>query len=387
MYRMGQKEVDRAAKVILSGRLFRYDKEAGECDLFERRYAKYLGVKRCILTPSGTASLQAALVGLGAGPGDEVIVPACTYMATALAVLAVGAIPVIVDIDESITMDPKALDRAIGPRTRAVIPVHMWGLPCDMGAIMKVARKHKIRVVEDACQAIGGAYKGRKLGSIGDMGTFSFNYFKNISCGEGGAVASNNEEWMWRAGCLNDCCRFYWDGRDPKRRVFAGSGARVSEIQGALLNAQLDRLDPMIRAMRKQKIRILKETEDTGLTPIRANSLEHECGTHVMYTLPDAEAAGAFAKAAGGTVASKTGRHVYTEWDPVLEHRGAHHPAMDPYLMEENAGRRMDYSKDMCARSLDILHRTVFIRTHPDRTRANVTALIGKIERAASAVL
>jgi dTDP-4-amino-4,6-dideoxygalactose transaminase len=172
MYRAGQKEIDAIAKVIKSGRLIRY-REGGECNRFEKRYGEMLGAKHVCLTSSGSTALAAALAGLGIGPGDEVLVPACTYMATAIAVLAVGAIPVIVDVDDSITIDPKAIDEAVGPRTRAVIPVHMWGLACDMNAVMRVARKHKLFVVEDACQAVGGGYEGRMLGAIGHVGAFS----------------------------------------------------------------------------------------------------------------------------------------------------------------------------------------------------------------------
>src|SRR5882724_10354955 len=127
MYRIGQPEIDSVARVINSGKLFRYH-QGGECERFEKRYAKFLRVKNVGLTSSGTTALTAALAGLGIGPGDEVIVPAHTYMATAVAVLAVGAIPVIVDVDESITLDPETLAASIGPRTKAVIPVHMWGL-------------------------------------------------------------------------------------------------------------------------------------------------------------------------------------------------------------------------------------------------------------------
>src|SRR5690606_29522470 len=111
----------------------------------------------------------AAMIGLQIGPGDEVIVPACTYMASAVAVLAAGAIPVIVDVDESATMDPAALDDAVGPRTKAVIPVHIFGLSCDMDPIMKIARKRKLLVIEDACQSVGGGYRGKKHGAIGHV--------------------------------------------------------------------------------------------------------------------------------------------------------------------------------------------------------------------------
>ena len=187
MYRVGQKEVDAVARVLLSGELFRYH-IGGECERFEKRYAKYVGAKHCRMTSSGTTALTAVLGGLGLGPGDEIIVPAQTYMATAISVLSVGAIPIIVDIDESLTLCPQSVDEAVGPKTRAVIPVHMWGLSCDMDGLMAVARKHDLLVIEDACQAVGGGYEGRKLGSIGHAGAFSFNYYKNMTAGEGGGT-------------------------------------------------------------------------------------------------------------------------------------------------------------------------------------------------------
>ena len=169
MYRMGDKEIEAFAKVVKSGKMFRYH-EGGQCDRFEQRFGKYLGVKHVCMTASGTNSLTAGLAGLDLGPGDEVLVPSFTYMATAIAVLAVGAIPVIVDVDESCLLDPDAVDNAVGPRTRAVIPVHMWGLPCDMRPIMRVARKHKLLVFEDVCQAVGGGYEGKMLGTFGPAG-------------------------------------------------------------------------------------------------------------------------------------------------------------------------------------------------------------------------
>ncbi|MEN6400864.1 MAG: aminotransferase class V-fold PLP-dependent enzyme, partial [Armatimonadia bacterium] len=201
MYRVGQKEVDAIAKVLLSGDLFRYH-IGGECTRFEARYAKYLGVKSVRMTSSGTTAITAALAGLGIGPGDEVIVPACTYMASAVSVLAVGAIPIVADVDESITLSPKAVDALVGPQTKAVIPVHMWGLVCDMDGIMKVAKKHNLKVVEDCCQCVGGGYKGRMVGSIGHMGAFSFNFYKNMTCGEGGAVVSSDDDATQRAACM-----------------------------------------------------------------------------------------------------------------------------------------------------------------------------------------
>ncbi|MCK4283199.1 MAG: DegT/DnrJ/EryC1/StrS family aminotransferase [Candidatus Brocadiae bacterium] len=386
MYRVGQKEVDAIAKVLLSGKLFRYHR-GGECDRFERRYARFLGVKHVCMASSGTTALTAALVGLGIGPGDEVLVPACTYMATPVSVLAAGAIPVVVDIDETITLSPEAVEQAVGPRTRAVIPVHMWGLACNMTAIMRIARKRELLVVEDACQGVGGAYKGRMLGSIGHAGVFSFNYYKNMTCGEGGAVVTNDDYVAGRARCAVDCCSFYWTGRGKGPVSFVSNGSRASEIEGAMLNVQLDRIGSIVRALRRQKKRILRETADTGLKATPSNSPDYECGSHVMYTLPTEGQADGFAALAGGTVAGKTGRHVYTQWDPIFAHRGAHHPALNPFKLPQNRRCRKRYTKGMCAASLDILNRTVMMGTHPDRRRDRVTQVIKRIKAAAAEVL
>ena len=382
MYRIGNEEIEEIRKVIESGKIFRYG-IGTQCSRFEERYAEKLGVKHCVMTSSGTNSLTAALIGAGIGPGDEVLVPACTYMATPIAVLAAGAIPVIVDVDESITIDPAAIETAIGPRTRCAIPVHMWGLCCDMDPIMEIAERHNLIIVEDACQGVGGAYKGRMLGSIGHIGAFSFNYYKNMTAGEGGAVVTDVAEYAERMKCVVDPCSFYWNGRENTFSGFVYDGARASEFEGAILNVQLDRIDGMIDAMRSQKKRILEETTGSGLMPIPAHSLEWDCGTHVMYRFENAGAAEKFAELAEGTVAIKTGRHVYTEWDPILKHRGAHHPALNPFVLEENAECRKEYTEGMCSRSLDILSKTVFIQTHPDRDEAETDKLIGRIRKAA----
>lgn len=386
MYQIGQPEIDAVADVIRSKKLFRYG-VGDRCATFESRWCKYLGVKFAHMCASGTSALTAAMSGLRLGPGDEVIVPAHTYMASAAAVLAVGAIPIIAEIDDSITIDPDSIEDLIGPRTRAVIPVHMWGQDCDMNRIMKIAKKRKLLVIEDACQAVGGFYEGKACGSIGHAGAFSFNYFKNMTCGEGGAVVTNDKLVSQRARCMIDCCGFYWTGRSGDVVPFIASGARASEIEGALLNAQLDRLPSMIKAMRKQKKRILRETAKTGLTPARANSLDWECGTHVMYTLPTAEQAQKFAQLVGCGICGRTGRHTYTEWDQFYSHEGGPHPAMNPFNFPENRACRRKYSKDMCKKSLDILARTVMIGNHPDRSEKDTAALITKIKDAAKQVI
>ena len=381
MYTVGEEEIEALARVIRSKALFRYG-VGHECDRFEERYAAHLGVKHFALSASGSNALVAALVALGIGPGDEVLIPAHTYMATGTAVLAAGAIPVIVDVDESITIDPVAIENAIGPSTRAVIPVHMWGAACNMDAIMDIARRRNLLVIEDSCQGVGGGYEGRKFGSIGHMGAFSFNFYKNMTAGEGGGVAVNDDRLAKRVRGAIDPCHFYWHGRDGEEKPFAGNGARASELMGAMLNVQLDRIDGMVARMRAEKKRILAGTAaygNLGLKPAMMNSADHDCATHVMFTMPDAGAAQRFVKVFPSVIAGKTGRHTYTEWDQILIREGAAHPAMNPYLMPANAKCRMDYSPDMCARSLEILNRTVMVPTNPEHNDAQIDDMIHNI--------
>jgi dTDP-4-amino-4,6-dideoxygalactose transaminase len=369
--------------------LFRYG-EGGECATFEKRYAAYLDVGHFALSASGTFALTAGLTAMGIGPGDEVIIPAHTYMATATAVLAVGAIPVIVDVDETVTISPKAIRAAVGPHTKAIIPVHMWGATCDMDAIMSIAREHNLQVLEDCCQGVGGSYKGRKLGSIGHAGAFSFNYYKNITSGEGGGLATSDPKLAEKARCAIDPCGFYWQGRSDSIKPFAGNGARASELMGAMLNAQLDRLDGMIDKMRSEKRRILegaRHLSNLGLKPTPLNSPEHECSTQVMFLLPNEEAASRFTELQPSVVAGKTGRHTYTQWDSVLSHEGAAHPALNPFNLPQNQDLRTDYSPDMCLNSLEILNRTVMVATSPLHTDAEIDDLIHNIDVAARVAL
>lgn len=384
MLKIGSEEAAAVARVISSGKMFRYH-EGGECHRFEERYAKYIGSATVAMTSSGTTALTAALAGLRIGPGDEVIVPAHTYMATAVAVLSVGAIPVIVDIDESITLDPDALESAIGPKTRAVIPVHMWGVACDMDRILAIASKHGLKVVEDACQCVGGGYEGRMAGSMGDAGAFSFNYFKNMTCGEGGAFCSNDADLIQRGQCTVDPCRFYWEGRDAEFVPYVYSGARASEFEGAILNVQLDRLPGMITSLRAIKKRLYAETADV-LKTAPAHSLDWEACTNAMFQFSDADQASTFAAAVKGTICGNTGRHTYTEWDPILERSAGHHPAVNPYNHPDNQGCRMTYSKDMCPKSLDILARTVMVGLHPDMDEAAVAERIAGLRAAGEAL-
>lgn len=208
---------------------------------FERRFAAFQGAKHGVVACNGTVTLQIALTALGVGPGDEVIVPAYTFFATAAAVFHVGAMPVIVDVDpNTLCLDTQALEAAITPRTACIVPVHVAGNPCDLDAICVIAARHHLPVLEDAAQAHAARWNGRGVGSIGDLGSFSFQSTKNLAAGEGGILITNNE-------FLADLCRAYrncgrWEGKTGARPVL-GWDFRMTELQAALLLSQLKRLE------------------------------------------------------------------------------------------------------------------------------------------------
>lgn len=389
MYRIGEAEVKRIQQLFDSGKIFRYG-QGGECDRFEKNWSRYVGADYCRMSRSGTSALYTALVGLGVGPGDQVIVPAYTYMATALAVLAAGAIPVIADVDKSLTLCPKDVERRITRRTRAIIPVHMAGLPCNMKKIMKIARKYNVLVLEDACQAVGGGYEGKMLGSLGHAGAFSFNFFKNMTCGEGGAFVTHSEAVYQRGSVAVDCCSFYWNPEEDREELqFAGNNFRASEVEGAILNVQLRRIRGMLGKMRGQKQELLQIGLDAGLKSIKNNSLDYECGTHLGFMFKKEKKARAFRdKLGAGGVGSflplDTGRHVYTRWEPILRYQGAHHPALDPFKLPANRKALVKYSLDMCQDSLDILARAVLVPMHPNNTKARVRKIGEAIKGAAA---
>jgi dTDP-4-amino-4,6-dideoxygalactose transaminase len=385
MYRIGKEEIDAVARVIEGGQLFRINDTQKEAEKFEKELAEKFGTGYALALSGGTCSIIGALVGIGAGPGDEVLVPAYTFMASAIAVLAVGAVPVLVDIDESHTIDPEDMKQKISPYTKAVIPVHMRGFPCDMDRIIETARNHGIKIVEDACQADGGSYKGKRLGTIGDAGALSFNHYKIITSGEGGAVLTDNREVYERVLVYHDGgCAFRPFAKELQVPIFAGVQNRISEITGAILREQLKKLDGILTDLRVVKSKIIGELRnESGITFLKSNDPEGDCGTQLGFIFESPENAERFSRETGGWTAIDSGKHVYINWEPIMNKRGAHHPALDPYKMEENRGRNMNYTDDMCSATLDILKRSVYIDLHPDMTEGTADALITKIRKAA----
>lgn len=231
-----EKIVDKVADTVRSGKWCRIDIRNGNVEQFEKAFADLIGAKGCVCTGSGTQSLHTVVEAMGFGPGDEIITSPYTDMGTIQGILAARALPVLADIDRaSFQIDPDDVERKITEHTVAIMPIHIMGQPCNMERIMEIARKHNLRVIEDACQAHLAEYKGKRIGTIGDAGCFSFQSSKVISCGEGGGITSNDLK------LLDDCYTVQNHGTNRQgRSVTIGPKYRMNELEASILMGQLE---------------------------------------------------------------------------------------------------------------------------------------------------
>ena len=253
----GPEERKEINDVMDSGILMRYGfdvprKGVWKAKELEQAISDKLGCKYAQLVSSGTAALTTAFAALGIGVGDEVIMPVFTFVASFESVLSVGAIPVLVDVDETLTLDPGAVRAAITPRTKCIMPVHMCGAMADLDALMAIAREHRLILLEDACQSFGARYKGKYLGTIGHAGTFSFDFVKTVTCAEGGGIVTNSEE------VYINCDGYSDHGHDHKGvdrgadlHPFIGYNYRISELHAAIGLAQIRKLDRFLAIQQK----------------------------------------------------------------------------------------------------------------------------------------
>jgi dTDP-4-amino-4,6-dideoxygalactose transaminase len=236
----GKEEEQALLRALHSGKWGRLDGD--EVARFERRFADYHQAKHAVAVANGTVSLRIALMAAGIQAGNEVIVPPYTFLATATAVVEANATPIFADIElETFNLDPQAVEKAITPRTRAIIPVHVGGLPVNMEAFMEIARRHNLTVIEDAAHAHGAEYRGRRVGALGHLGSFSFQSTKNLTSGEGGIILTNDDDLAERCRSIHNCGRIP-GGAWYEHHVISGN-YRLGEFQGAILNAQFDRFD------------------------------------------------------------------------------------------------------------------------------------------------
>jgi 8-amino-3,8-dideoxy-alpha-D-manno-octulosonate transaminase len=253
----GAEERKEVNDVLETGILMRYGFDAQRKGIWkakelEEAICKRFGTKYAQLTSSGTSALTTALAVLGIGAGDEVIMPSFTFVASFEAVLSTGAIPVLVDVDETLTVNPDAVRKAITPKTKCIMPVHMCGSMADLDALLSICKEHNLILLEDACQSIGASYKGKALGTIGNAGTFSFDFVKVMTCAEGGVVMTNSEDLFMKSDGYSD------HGHDHKGvdrgadlHPFIGYNYRISELHAAVGLAQIRKLDMFLDIQRR----------------------------------------------------------------------------------------------------------------------------------------
>ena len=353
--------------------LFRYyNPKPSRVAAAEQAMRELIGAKHCLAVNSCTSALVAAYRALGIGAGDEVIVPAYTFFATAATVVGVNAIPVIVEVDDSLNLDPEAVERAITPRTKVIAAVHMRGAPAQMDGLLDLAKRKGLPLLEDVAQAGGGSFHGQRLGSLGTIGCFSFDYYKVVVSGEGGFLTTD-DEWLYtRAQSWHDTAACWRPDRFARERregeLFAGENYRMSELEGAVALAQIRKTDAMLAGYRRAK-KLIKDGIDKSPC-VRFRRLTDEQGDTaicLILFLPNSEVTRKAIEAlhaegvpAGGVYDSKVRDwHIYTYWEHILDKKSV---AKDgrPWSAVPEA-ELPKYSRDMCPRTLDLLGRSIHI--------------------------
>src|SRR4051812_9162045 len=370
---IGEEEIQEVLEVMRGGYLFRYGISLGaEVDprflgkvyQVEREIADFCGVAHAVAVNSGTSALLTALSGLGIGPGDEVIAPGYTFVASLSAIIYARAVPVLTEGDRTFNLDPEDVKAKITPRTKAIMAVHMMGNPARLDELKAIADERGLLLIEDCAQAFGATYKGRPVGSIGHAGAFSFNVYKTITSGDGGMVVTDDEEVYRR------CFAFHDQGHSPLRtgveigqRPFVGLDLRFTELQAAVLVAQLRKLPRILSHLRANKKRY-KELI-AGLPGIEFRHLpdpEGDLATMLTVVLPTEDVARRIAKELGTKVVAEAGWHVYSNMEQILEQRTLT-PEKCPFTCSPYTcrGGQMRYWKGMLPRTDALLARSINI--------------------------
>lgn len=353
---------------------------------FEQAYAKLLGVKYALGVTSGTTALYTAMAALEIGPGDEVILPAWTWYADYDAVVLSGALPVFAEIDESLAMDPNDIEARITKRTKAIVPSHLQGGVADLDAILAIARKHKLLVVEDCAQCCGGRYKGKFVGTVGDMGINSFQLSKTITSGEGGAVVSNNPQLFERAMRFHDVgsVREPYAGmlKGGLLAAFAACNFRMNEFTGAVLHAQVQKLETICKALRAHARKVREGIADLpGLKLRKSADVEGDLGVTVFLIWESRERRDKFLRAlrAEGVYGSSPGGSVILPADHRIESKATIHPDWPSFSTPR--GKAIKYGAESCPRTIDILSRTGGVIMDPSHDEDDLKDIIRAIRK------
>ncbi len=396
---IGEEEKKLVMEVLENKYLFRYYGPSDSPSMvreLEKEFAAKVGMKNALALNSCTSSLITALVACGVGPGHEVIVTGYTFFASCAAIVGAKAIPVIAEVDETLTMDASDFERKINPSTKAVIVVHMRGVPCDMDRIMAIARKHKLMVIEDVAQAMGGTYHGRFLGTFGDVGCYSFQYHKIITAGEGGMLVTNDQRLYDRAMGYHDTAACWRPDRFAGERyegeLFVGQNYRMSELTGAVMRAQLRKLDALLGLMRRNFKRIaagLAGVKGIKLRPV--HDAEGDTGICMMFYLARADKVPPFVEAlraegvaaAGVFNAGIPDWHIYAHWKHIID-RKSPTPEGCPWTCAYHKGKPVTYSPDMNPKTLEYLSRIVHVDIPAQMTEPDCDMVATAIRKVAS---
>jgi len=381
-------EAEALLEVLESGSPFRFwgPSKPVKVQRFEENFAKYMGTRFALGVTSGTAALDCAVAGLGIGPGDEVIVPAYTWWSDYTCVVHAGALPVFADIDSTFNLDPRDFERKLTPRTKAVIAVHLLGGPCDMEPIMETARKQGIAVLEDCAQCVGGSYHGKKLGSIGDVGIYSFQINKMITSGEGGALVTNDAVIYERSARFHDMGTIRQVFRDrvgsSQVQTFAGENFRMSEFTGAVLGAQLPKLNSMIAQLRRNAEVIYNGIRNlAGIRLRRCPDPEGDIGYGVYFEMKDKTARDRCIRELRNRkvpASTLTGSVLLPVQESVVNKR-TRHPDWPSFNSPQ--GLRIKYGPESCRQTLEIFDRFVQVRIGPKYTQRINNYIIDAIRK------
>jgi 8-amino-3,8-dideoxy-alpha-D-manno-octulosonate transaminase len=365
-YWIGKEEEQELLSIIRARYLFRYGDPQDPAfqhrvKTLEEEVARKFGVKYALAVSSGTAALITAMSAAGMGPGDEVIVPGYTFIASMSSVIFCNAVPVLAEVDESLTLDPADVEARITPYTRAILAVHMIGNPCDLDRLAAIAKKHKLLLIEDAAQAFGGSYHGKRLGTIGRIGAFSFNIFKTINAGDGGMVVTDDAELYEKAFGYHDQGHLPLRmGVEVGKRSSIGQNFRMTELTAAVLLAQLRKLDAILERLAALKARFKKQIQGLkGLEFRRLNDPQGECHSLLTVFLPDRKSADAVAGKLDTTTVAHSGWHVYNNMENILGMKTIN-PKNNPLKHPLYKGKA-EYRKGMLPRTDALLERAINI--------------------------
>jgi 8-amino-3,8-dideoxy-alpha-D-manno-octulosonate transaminase len=376
---LSTQEEEAVADVIRKGALFRYygPQSPTHVDQLEEYARTFYDVGHALAVNSGTGALCTAMSALGTGPGTEVIVPAFLWVATVTAVIQSNAVPVLCEVDRSFNMDPDDLEKKITRRTKLIAVVHMAGTPCDMDAIMRVANKHNIPVLEDCAQCNGGSFKGQKVGTFGRVGIYSLQINKNVTAGEGGLLVTNDEKLYTRLIAAHDLGVPWKQGLpdETSEVCFWGQGRRMGELAGAVANVQLRKLPQVVAHMKASKQRIKNMLGDIkGVSFRRLNDPDGDTGPFLILTFDNESHAVRITQHLTNDGIenvfhlSDYGLHIYHNIRSLVD-KIPLSPAGNPWSLSQNADSVYEYSKGTCPTSDDLFERSVII-TIPSRLTA-----------------